>query len=55
MRQLLKVIPRYYSTPETRIPCADRDKFAWWRDLAAKFSREKELIEFLFVSGKDDL
>ena len=27
LAQLLEGIPKYYSTAETRIPCADRDKF----------------------------
>lgn len=44
LAQLLEGIPKYYSTAETRVPCADRDKFAVVARLVEKFSREYEVI-----------
>ncbi|HAG09135.1 MAG TPA: hypothetical protein DCK87_06225 [Desulfotomaculum sp.] len=56
LSRLLADIPRYYSTADTRIPCADRDKFAVVAELAEKFSREYGVISVdgarvLFADG----
>jgi len=56
LAQLLEDIPKYYSTAETRVPCADRDKFDVVARLVEKFSREYEVIavdgaRVLFADG----
>ncbi len=42
---MLAEIPRYYATAETRIPCADRDKFRVVQGLVERFRREYEVID----------
>jgi len=45
LSSLLADIPRYYSTAETRVPCADREKFAVVAQLVDDFKREYEVID----------
>lgn len=42
---LLRNVPRYYATAETRIPCADRVKFDIVESLVEKFRRDYEVID----------
>lgn len=37
-------IPRYYSTPEIRVDCSDREKFQVVEEIKASFRREYEVI-----------
>lgn len=45
LSQLLKNIPRYYSTGETRVPCTDRDKFRIVSKLVEQFRNQFEVID----------
>jgi len=42
---MLKEIPRYYSTAETRVPCSDQDKFRVVSGLADRFKRDNEVVD----------
>jgi len=53
---LLKDIPKYYATAETRIPCPDEEKFAVVAKLVERFKRTHEVIDVdgaraLFLDG----
>lgn len=43
--ELLKDIPKYYATAETRIPCDDRVKFEVVADLVERFRKDYEVID----------
>lgn len=45
LSQLLKGLPRYYSTGETRVPCTDRDKFRIVSTLVEQFRNQFEVID----------
>ncbi len=56
INQMLADVPKYYSTAETRIPCADRDKFGVVERLRDKFQKTHEVIavdgaRILFPAG----
>lgn len=42
---MLKEIPKYYSTAETRIPCSDQDKFKVVKGLVEQFKHAYEVID----------
>jgi len=45
LSRLLDCVPRYYSTAETRIPCADRDKFRVVDQLAEQFRAKYDVVD----------
>ena len=45
LSQLLEDVPRYYATPEIRIPCPDEDKFEVVERLKEEFRREYEVVD----------
>ncbi|HOJ78917.1 MAG TPA: phosphomannomutase/phosphoglucomutase [Bacillota bacterium] len=56
LSSLLSSVPKYYSTAETKVPCADRDKFRVVELFKEKFRQTNEIIEVdgarvLFPSG----
>lgn len=44
LSELLEDIPRYYSTAEIRIPCADSDKFTVVEEIKRRFSQTNRVI-----------
>jgi len=45
LSQMLAGLPKYYSTAETRVPCADQDKFTVVQGLVEQFRKEYEVID----------
>ena len=45
LSELLADVPEYFSTAETRVPCADRFKFQVVEELTARFKREFDVID----------
>ncbi|MDI3281137.1 MAG: phosphomannomutase, partial [Bacillota bacterium] len=45
LAQLLADAPQYYSTAETRVPCADRDKFRVVAEIAERLKKEFEVVD----------
>lgn len=45
LAEMMQTVPKYYSTAETRVPCADRDKFKVVEALKNKFKQTHEVIE----------
>jgi phosphomannomutase/phosphoglucomutase len=51
LSSLLADLPRTYSTPEIRVPCADEDKFQVVAQLKAKFQQERLVQEVITIDG----
>lgn len=45
LSQMLAGLPEYYATAETRVPCADQDKFTVVQGLVERFRKEYEVID----------
>lgn len=45
LSQLAADLPQYYSTAETRVPCADQDKFTLVQNLVEYFRKDYEVID----------
>jgi len=45
LSRLLESVPRYYSTAETRVPCADREKFRVVAGLVERFRGQYDVID----------
>lgn len=45
LSELLRDIPKYYSTAETRVPCSDRDKFNIISELTEDFKGEYDVLD----------
>jgi len=44
LAEMLKEVPRYYSTPEVRVFCPDEDKFRIVDEVSRSFSRDHQVI-----------